>query len=71
LITHFLKHPLLKPEAPYELTGFFDHVVFSCGVVLKDDIVYLYYGAADSTLALAQIPMADLLGDMLPYEYID
>jgi predicted GH43/DUF377 family glycosyl hydrolase len=71
LITHFLKHPLLKPEAPYELTGFFDHVVFSCGVVLKDDIVYIYYGAADSTLALAHIPMTDLLGDMLPYEYID
>jgi predicted GH43/DUF377 family glycosyl hydrolase len=66
-ITHRFDGSLLKPEAPYELQGFFDHVVFSCGAVVKDDVLYLYYGAADSTMALATISMEELYRRMIPY----
>lgn len=70
-ITHVLHQPLLMPEAPYEVSGFFDHVVFSCGVILKDDLVYIYYGAADSTMALATVPLSEIEKGMIPYEIID
>ena len=48
------RRPVLEPEAPYELEGFRGHVVFPGGAVLEDDgTVKLYYGAADTCIALA------------------
>jgi predicted GH43/DUF377 family glycosyl hydrolase len=43
------------PEAPYELSGDVGNVVFPCGHTLaKDgDTINLYYGAADTSIALA------------------
>ncbi|MBN1129507.1 MAG: hypothetical protein JXA71_11000 [Chitinispirillaceae bacterium] len=43
------------PEAPYELLGDVDKVVFPCGytVAPDGDTLHLYYGAADSSIALA------------------
>ncbi|MGC8880135.1 MAG: glycosidase [Anaerolineae bacterium] len=43
------------PEAPYEREGDVDNVVFPCGYTLADDgdTLYLYYGAADTCIALA------------------
>ena len=43
------------PEAPYELSGDVGNVVFPCGYTLaKDgDTLNLYYGAADTSIALA------------------
>jgi beta-1,2-mannobiose phosphorylase / 1,2-beta-oligomannan phosphorylase len=45
--------PILKPEADYELSGFFGGVVFSCGVLVDGDSLKLYYGAADTVMACA------------------
>ncbi|RFZ90727.1 glycosidase [Mucilaginibacter conchicola] len=41
--------PIMEPTAPYEITGFFGHVVFTNGHVLQDDgdTLTIYYGAAD------------------------
>jgi predicted GH43/DUF377 family glycosyl hydrolase len=43
------------PEAPYERFGDVDNVVFPCGYTLEPDgdTVNLYYGGADSCIALA------------------
>jgi predicted GH43/DUF377 family glycosyl hydrolase len=43
------------PEEPYEQRGDVDHVVFPCGYTLApdDDTIHLYYGAADTSIALA------------------
>jgi predicted GH43/DUF377 family glycosyl hydrolase len=43
------------PEEPYERRGDVDHVVFPCGYTLAPDgdTLHLYYGAADSSIALA------------------
>lgn len=51
------------PSAPYELTGDVPNVVFPCGIVLDDagEQVRLYYGAADSSVALATAKISDLL----------
>jgi predicted GH43/DUF377 family glycosyl hydrolase len=46
---------IFGPEAPYEREGDVDNVVFPCGYTLGDDgdTLYLYYGAADTCIALA------------------
>ena len=43
------REPILRPEAPYELEGFFGKVVFTCGALTDGDLVRVYYGAADGT----------------------
>ena len=49
------------PRADYERNGDVDDVVFPCGWVLKEDEVFLYYGAADSRVALATACLTDLI----------
>jgi predicted GH43/DUF377 family glycosyl hydrolase len=46
---------IFGPEAPYERGGDVNDVVFPCGQTIgaDGDTIYLYYGAADSTVALA------------------
>jgi predicted GH43/DUF377 family glycosyl hydrolase len=46
---------IFGPEAPYERHGDVDDVVFPCGCILAPDgdTLSLYYGAADSSIALA------------------
>ena len=43
------------PEAPYEKSGDVANVTFPCGVTVGDDgdTLHLYYGAADTSVALA------------------
>lgn len=57
-------HPILSPEADYEKEGFFGQVVFTCGAYMKDDVIYVYYGAADDKIALATIGKNDLLNQL-------
>lgn len=46
---------IFGPEAPYECAGDVGNVAFPCGYTIGDDgdTVYLYYGAADTSIALA------------------
>lgn len=54
------KVPLLQPEADYEKTGFFGNVVFTCGCILEQDMLIIYYGAADDKVCRADIRLEDL-----------
>lgn len=54
------KSPLLEPTEHYEVSGFFDNVVFCCGTTLPDGVLSIYYGAADQTMALATISLPEL-----------
>lgn len=47
--------PILEPEEPYEKEGFFGNVVFTCGALYEEGKVKLYYGAADTCIACAEI----------------
>ncbi|KXK09956.1 MAG: Beta-1,4-mannooligosaccharide phosphorylase [Microgenomates bacterium OLB23] len=38
-------NPILSPEAWYENEGFKSGVVYPCGAVIKDGILFVYYGA--------------------------
>jgi predicted GH43/DUF377 family glycosyl hydrolase len=55
------KTPILSPEASYETSGFFPNVVFTCGVLLQGDTLKVYYGASDEVMALAEIPVQEVL----------
>lgn len=54
--------PVMFPEKEYEKTGFFANVVFSNGwVEHPDGRVFIYYGAADNSVCLAETTVNDLL----------
>ena len=52
--------PLLEPQMPYELYGFFGNVVFTCGALIENETLRVYYGAADESMCLAEMPLANL-----------
>jgi len=52
---------IFGPKASYEREGDVDDVVFPCGWIKKEDSVFMYYGAADSCIALATAKLGDLL----------
>ena len=54
---------IFGPEAPYERAGDVGNVAFPCGYTLgaDGDTINLYYGAADSTVALATASVRELL----------
>lgn len=59
------KRPALLPEKDYEKNGFFPNVVFTNGMVLKDNgELWVYYGACDETVCLV-ITSVDELLDLL------
>jgi len=52
---------IFGPKASYEREGDVDDVVFPCGWIEKDGTVFMYYGAADSCIALATAKLVDLV----------
>jgi predicted GH43/DUF377 family glycosyl hydrolase len=54
--------PIMEPTAPYEVTGFFGHVVFTNGHVLEDDgdTITMYYGAADEHVCAAHLSIKEI-----------
>ncbi len=56
--------PILEPDAPYERTGFYGGVVFTCGVLAEGDAVRIYYGAADEVTAVADLSLEEILSGM-------
>lgn len=55
------KDPILEPEKDYEKKGQVQNVVFSCGAVVKGDKLFIYYGGADTVIAVATIELSDFL----------
>jgi len=54
-------HPVLSPGAAYERVGNGLNIVFTCGALVREGVVWLYYGAADSSVALAHTRLEDLV----------
>ncbi len=62
-----MREPMLAPEATYECDGFRGSVVFPCGMITEPDgEVKLYYGAADTVVALATAHVDDLIALCVP-----
>jgi predicted GH43/DUF377 family glycosyl hydrolase len=58
------KEPILFPEAPYELKGFFANVAFTCGLTVAGDRVRIYYGASDGVTCVADVSLAGILAGL-------
>jgi len=57
---------ILEPIEEYERVGQVKNAVFSCGAVARGDTLFIYYGAADTTLAVAKVSLKKLLKILLP-----
>ena len=53
---------LMEPEAYYEKFGLLiPNVIFPTGNVVKDGLLWLYYGVCDTAIALATVPLDQLV----------
>jgi predicted GH43/DUF377 family glycosyl hydrolase len=57
---------ILEPLEEYETKGIVPRAVFSCGQVVRGDCLYIYYGGADTVLAVAKVSLKKLLAILLP-----
>ncbi len=59
------KGPILAPQEFYEEIGIVPNIVFPSGAIKKEDWIYLYYGAADTTTCLAFVNIPSLMDQMM------
>jgi len=58
------KNPILEPEEEYENSGHKWGVVYSCGAVIKDEELFVYYGGADKFVCVASINLQELIDSL-------
>lgn len=63
-----LPYPLFKPELEWELQGEVNNVVFPTGTSLFGDRLYIYYGAADTRIAVASLNIDELIAELLNHK---
>ena len=56
--------PILEPQEHYENNGHKWGVVFTCGAVVKDGMLLVYYGGADAYVCVASAPIDEFLDDL-------
>lgn len=49
--------PIFSPEESFEKEGIVNNVVFPCGIVVRDGLLYIYYGAADKVVGVAAMEL--------------
>lgn len=56
------KGPIMEPREYYEKYGLIiPNTVFPTANIIKDGLLYIYYGCCDTCIALATVPVEDLL----------
>ena len=60
-----LPYPLFKPEYAWELRGEVNNVCFPTGSALFGDDLYIYYGAADESIACTSVSLSALVAELL------
>ena len=55
-----LAQPLLEPE-PADQDGYVPNVVYSCGGIVHDGLLWLPYGIGDARIGVAYVPLAEVL----------
>ncbi len=46
---------IFNPEEQFEKEGLENNVVFPCGMILRDGLLYIYYGGADKVIGVASM----------------
>ena len=55
---------ILDPTEGYEKEGIVPHVVFSCGAVIMEENLVVYYGGADKVAGVATVPLQNILDNI-------
>lgn len=63
-----LPYALISPETEWETTGYVNNVIFPSGTAIFEDLLYIYYGAADKRIAVASVNLNDLTSELLNYK---
>jgi len=56
---------IMEPETEFEKKGIIPNVVFPSGNVVKDNVLYVYYGCADKYVGVATAQLDKLIDDLL------
>jgi len=57
---------IIEPEMYYEKFGLYiPNVIFPTGNVVKDGLLYLYYGCCDTSIGLATIELEELINYLM------
>lgn len=59
-----LSEPLFSPKEPWEKSGVTNNVVFPSGAVVRNNRLYIYYGAADTVIAAKSVDLSELLTEL-------
>jgi predicted GH43/DUF377 family glycosyl hydrolase len=57
--------PILEPDLWYENEGFKSGIVYSCGAVVKNGELFVYYGGADMVTCVATANLDAFLKDII------
>ena len=57
--------PILEPDESYENEGYKSGVVYSCGAVIKDGRLFVYYGGADKVSCVATTNLDKFLKELV------
>lgn len=63
-ILYRTRTPILEPDLDYENNGFKAGVIYSCGAVVKDGELYVYYGGSDSVTCVAMANLEKFLYEL-------
>ncbi len=58
------KKPLLVPEHWYE-NDWKPGIIYACGAVIKEGILYVYYGGGDKHVCVARAPLSSVLSSLI------
>jgi predicted GH43/DUF377 family glycosyl hydrolase len=63
-----LPYPLFTPETDYETKGVVNQVCFPTGAIIWDNRLYIYYGAADTSIACVSVSVKELVDELLNHK---
>jgi len=55
---------IMAPQTDYERQGFVPNVVFPTGAVQRDDVLQVFYGAADTYTAVVELSLGEILASI-------
>jgi predicted GH43/DUF377 family glycosyl hydrolase len=64
-VLHRSIKPILEPDEWYENEGYKGGVVYSCGAVVKDGELFVYYGGADKVSCVATASLDKFLNELV------
>jgi predicted GH43/DUF377 family glycosyl hydrolase len=62
------QEPILEPDECYENEGFKAGVVYSCGAVIVEENLFVFYGGADTVICVATANLEDFLQTLMRNE---